>query len=947
MWCARAQLRRPFLTGFVQHGRKFGPSPAQVVAGTHPSYGPSSSFCSNRSSRGSGNRSLPGGGVSRGAGLKDRRPGTPSISPTNDDRHGHGRRPRKVSFDDAVLKPAFKGELAPKHSSGIPRLAARRHKARLTPQPARAGAELTSMMRDDDSSSWDDELEDGGGSDNTNNDGEYDGEYYDDDQGDNSDYEGDDYNFKMDKGKYQVWKRFHDNSKHYWREYEYDTFTVEDFPEESYDEKGRFEIAYGKDDLLKMVGNPSGDQFERRNYGYENVESDNDEDTDDGLSNVNWENFNLDNVDFGLDDADLNSVAFNLDSDEDSDESDDDNDDDDDDVDDDAENLGDDKLDVDDSDDFKSNDPDLADVTLEPGDHAKIRSFVLNEPTGQRDSWQCVDPEEFYFYGQNDVFHLASLEPGFLEEEEPELCPVLPLRRHGPDLDDFLSAVIDHPSKYAVIESKRPHVESMREPKAFFPKDRLNPPLDFVNAHARFMFVAGLPSLEVDGKVADLTNPVHCSYLQRNVSSLVSVDPSCVFPASLASAFVGFPSEAELLRALMKGPGESLLFSPPIVSRWRKDVPPQWAGQGDGVAIVQLSNIPPGNTGLSLRQALIPEGSELEAVYGNVTPQDFYFQSSTSVLLRLASSEEADSAVSCRLLNEQLHHLGQYVPRLYRARRELVHGGWERPRKLHEKRVVGPRLIVDGDMPSKPFYLSHAAVVHARHLDPTLTQEELSLAFEPFCARRRDVAGSVEFVTCSAGLPTGSAYIGFDIPGEAEAAIRAMNGVISLGATRAPLRLVKDRRAPGQPVVLPEKRGERRAEELLDDLDNWEQYANPADLKVLEAAGISKMVLDEALRNIRYSNKTFGSLDSGPRYDALEPDKSSGELYRNYVQLYISTLKDCLASPDDVGAMYEATHFPDEPIDLSIFQREEERQKKLLEKRVSSKIGRRPKRSSI
>jgi hypothetical protein len=356
-------------------------------------------------------------------------------------------------------------------------------------------------------------------------------------------------------------------------------------------------------------------------------------------------------------------------------------------------------------------------------------------------------------------------------------------------------------------------------------------------------------------------------------------------------------------------------------------------GKGEG-AVVELTNVPPGYTPVTLMRALFPPGSEVEAVHGDVAPEDFAFRSSNNVLLRFSSQKKAESAVGSMLLEEQLRNLGRYAPRFLRARRELVHAGYDGPNRSTEKRVMGLRLIVDGDMPSKSFHLSHAGVIQVRNLDSAVTQPELSAAFDRYSSRRRDVAGSVEFVTCHAGLPTGCAYVGFDTPGEAEAALQDLKGVLSIGATRARVKLVRDRRAPGQPAIRVETRKERSAEELLDDLNNWEKCVNQEDLKTLEAAGIAKVVLDEALRNIRYNNKTFGSFDSAPRSEALEPQKMQGELYRELVQLYVSTLIDCLPTEAKVGEMYEVTHYPDEPIDLSVFQTEKDRQKRLLEKRA-------------
>jgi len=160
------------------------------------------------------------------------------------------------------------------------------------------------------------------------------------------------------------------------------------------------------------------------------------------------------------------------------------------------------------------------------------------------------------------------------------------------------------------------------------------------------------------------------------------------------------------------------------------------------------------------------------------------------------------------------------------------------------------------------------------------------------------------------------------------------SGRTVLGDRSAILRLVKDRRIPRRPLILPEKRPERTEQELLNDLNNWEQYVDPADIVILEKAGISKVVLDETLRVTRFKNQSFGALDSSLRSEALMPEMGRGGLYKEFVQTYIQTLKECIATPDNVGPLYEGLHFPGESVDLGIFDREKERQKMLMAKRV-------------
>ena len=67
--------------------------------------------------------------------------------------------------------------------------------------------------------------------------------------------------------------------------------------------------------------------------------------------------------------------------------------------------------------------------------------------------------------------------------------------------------------------------------------------------------------------------------------------------------------------------------------------------------------------------------------------------------------------------------------------------------------------------------------------------------------------------------------------------------------------------------------------------------------------------------------------------EAIRIAKESGDDYREAVRMYIETLKECLATPENPGVVYEGMHFPGEPLDLSIFETDKQRIKKLLKKR--------------
>ena len=152
--------------------------------------------------------------------------------------------------------------------------------------------------------------------------------------------------------------------------------------------------------------------------------------------------------------------------------------------------------------------------------------------------------------------------------------------------------------------------------------------------------------------------------------------------------------------------------------------------------------------------------------------------------------------------------------------------------------------------------------------------------------------------------------------------------LLGLGDNKIIMKRVKEANK-----IAREKRSSRDEEQLLDSLDNWEQFVDPQDLEELYAAGISREALDEALRAIRYHNPTFSSLDQAVRTEAINPEKESGGMYREVVQAYVSTLKECISTPDDPGPIYESLFLPDEEIDTEIFEDEPLRQEALQKRR--------------
>ncbi|GAX09984.1 hypothetical protein FisN_11Lh023 [Fistulifera solaris] len=755
-----------------------------------------------------------------------------------------GDKKNKSNFDRDVLQRAARGELGPKHTSGIPKLAGRKTKARLTPPVRNDASKIYISDHEDLEEEEDDDMDvtrtnslrealSKGRERDVNLDSL---PFSDDDSDEEPEYEGDRY-----VDEYYASDVFDDN-KYYWREEDYDGLEC-DVDDEAFekDENGYYVIPYERVNTI----------------------SDH-------------------NITGALDQIEEEPTM---------------------------------------SDDFWDD--------MDDEMQKKTRGDTI---------WQQDNPEDFFFFDQHDLFTIAGADPSSLKDNMRLDNVVLPLQEHGPDLDDFLESVIKHPTNFAKVNYENTHPTSQREPKPDFPPNRAQPTLDFVESHARFLYVSGLPPLEVGGEAGELENPLHRNALQKKIADLFDLDSTQVFPANNTSGFVGLSSPRQLSDILLKGPNQEFFSVPATISR-----PDEVATELDFVkasdpgAVVMISKIPPNHSPLSLARDLFPANTEIGAVYGKGLSADhFYFMSQSKVLVRFSSKKQADSAIESDLVKSRLRDRGKYPVQIFRARRELVHDKFGGPAKTKELRKPGPRLIVDGDMPSKNFFLTHADVVYMWGADQCISKAEISKAFNEFSSNARDVEGSIEFVTCHAGRPTGRVYIGFDNPGEAEEMLKSTYGRLKIGDRTVRMRLVRNRLVPNRALQLAEKRPDRKEDELIDDLNNWEKYVDPADLELLEKAGINKVALDESLRTFRFHNPTFGALDSSLRSEALRPELERGQQYKELVQMYVETLKECLPSREEPGLIYEALHFPDEPIDLTIFDREKERQKVLNEKRARS-----------
>ena len=139
--------------------------------------------------------------------------------------------------------------------------------------------------------------------------------------------------------------------------------------------------------------------------------------------------------------------------------------------------------------------------------------------------------------------------------------------------------------------------------------------------------------------------------------------------------------------------------------------------------------------------------------------------------------------------------------------------------------------------------------------------------------------------------------------------------------------------------------------QLYDSLHHgWEEHVSNDDLSMLEDAGIDKSVLEEAFAATRHGNNATFGIDgdlvgsnnqilgdrSGynggkgsrglPILNGKErPPSAGGIRFKEFVQMYVETLREVCATKDKPGDMYEALFVEGEEIDLSLFDHEEER----------------------
>ena len=349
------------------------------------------------------------------------------------------------------------------------------------------------------------------------------------------------------------------------------------------------------------------------------------------------------------------------------------------------------------------------------------------------------------------------------------------------------------------------------------------------------------------------------------------------------------------------------------------------AASPDGASsIVKLTGLPPDATSLEILQTIFPPGTPLEGHFGPLAPDDVYRPSATTALVRLKSAKLAGDMLKSKNAKSNAATIGVRHPRVMRAKRERVFDKWAGVHGSRSLSKLGPKLLVTGDLPPNEMYLSHHSMLHVSGLPADVSLKDLAAFFQPYSTDRRDVLGSGHIVRCARGVPTGDAYVGFELPGEVDRALSALGNMASIGGADVVLTPVVDRRQLRR-GVRETSRPERAVDELRSDLDDWERHVDPADLAELEALGVRKDVLDEVMRTLRHGNRTFAAADQAIAGERLYEDHAPGGHYREVVQTYLDVVRSCAGTREEPGLLYEAMFEPDMDVDTRLFDMEVER----------------------
>lgn len=499
--------------------------------------------------------------------------------------------------------------------------------------------------------------------------------------------------------------------------------------------------------------------------------------------------------------------------------------------------------------------------------------------------------------------------------------------------DEELQSEMDDPwpTDTASFTYYVPHAESRREAKPIVhPTNRVNPPEDFVSAYQSFAYVANVPRPVVHGELGNFENPLHRHEVVEFVANIFGIPASHVFPASITSAFIGFKSPKEAAEAYKRSESNRILYVHTESKAYENDSPSkeELAFVGDNKdSTIMLINLPPGmRPGTVVRHLRNAVDLDTNAVF---------MASPTTALIRLSSPDEAAKLLNDTNMHDAIVSLQRQIIRVHSAQREIVHDKFSGPIRQFQLKKMTNKLIVNGDVPSKDFFLSHAQVLHLCNVPVNLTKKQISDFFQKFCVQPRDVEGSIEIVRFLDGYPSGRVYVGFDLESEYR---NAWQEIFSSGqkvlfnesGLVSRIRPVKEKA-----LIRGSKlgaRSERTQKQLVESFSDWKKAIDPADIKFLESVGVTMDVLEESFIAARHNNPTFGVEDQARVGERMHLDKTPGQHFNEFVKLYVETLKDAAYSREKPGFKYNSMFMSDEEIDFSFMDDESKRLSQINEK---------------
>jgi len=374
-----------------------------------------------------------------------------------------------------------------------------------------------------------------------------------------------------------------------------------------------------------------------------------------------------------------------------------------------------------------------------------------------------------------------------------------------------------------------------------------------------------------------------------------------------------------------------------------------------------------------LRLANVPSGMRAVAIANylhNVLPlnpdTDVFFSSPTLALLRIPTKEsyshqaqlqsilnnnntkEKSSSSQTPILQLALATMGRQSLTITTAHRQIVHDNPIGPTSFYLTQKLSDTrpLLVNGDLPTHQFYISHANVLHLTNVPPHVTQKMVSDYFQKWSVEMRDVVGSVEVVVDLEGKSLGRAYVGFDTVQEYDAAWSALeesNRRIQWPSTKSTSSSSSTTTATNtttlahsvheQPLIRGQKFGPRTyrtAAELHHSIHNsWRDYVTPDQLQLLADHDISETVLEDAFLATRNYNPTFGVEDQARVGEKLKEGYEPGQHFKEFVEGYVEALVASLVTREEPGELYEGMFFDGEEMDYELFDREESRVKDL------------------